>query len=119
MALEAPVRRAALCQQGRLILTLDGLQPDQGHEVLWVVREVLSGEILAARSLLVSGQEDLSSLLREALVGLEGVPVKGVISDGQQPALIGYDPVIERRRGSHEGIGRLKSHQRKIWTRWR
>ena len=83
VALEAPARRAALHQQGRLILALDGLQPDKGHEVLWVVREVLSGEILVARSLLASGQEDLSRLLREALVGLEGVPVKAVISDGQ------------------------------------
>ena len=66
-----------------MILALDGLQPDKGHEVLWVVREVLSGEILLARSLLVSGREELSGLLREALVGLEEIPIKGVISDGQ------------------------------------
>jgi len=83
VALEAPERRVALRQQGRLILALDGLQPDKGHEVLWVVREVLSGEILIARSLLVSGREELSGLLREALVGLEGIPIQGVISDGQ------------------------------------
>ncbi|HYQ91851.1 MAG TPA: ISNCY family transposase, partial [Candidatus Competibacteraceae bacterium] len=83
VAVEAPARRAALRQQGRLILALDGLQPDKGQEVLWVIREVLSGEILAARSLLVSSQAELSDLLREALVGLEGIPVKGVISDGQ------------------------------------
>jgi len=83
VALEAPAQRAALRQQGRLILALDGLQPDKGHDVLWVVREVLSGEILIACRLLVSGREELSGLLREALVGLEGVPVQGVISDGQ------------------------------------
>src|SRR5512135_1234000 len=83
VAVEVPAQRAALRQQGRLILALDGLQPDKGHEVLGVVREVLSGEILLARSLLVSGREELRGLLREALVGLEGVPVKGVISDGQ------------------------------------
>src|SRR5512143_2347482 len=83
VAVEAPARRAALRQQGRLILALDGLQPDKGQEVLWVIREVLSGEMLAARSLLVSSQAELSDLLREAWVGLEGIPVKGVISDGQ------------------------------------
>jgi hypothetical protein len=83
VAVEAPARRAVLRQQGRLILALDGLQPDKGHEVLWVVRDVWSGEILAARSLLVSSQAELSGLLREAVVGLEGIPVKGVISDGQ------------------------------------
>jgi hypothetical protein len=35
-----------------VILALDGLQPDVGHEVLWVIREYLSGEVLLARSLL-------------------------------------------------------------------
>jgi len=35
VALEDPARRAALRQQGYLILALDGLQPDKGHEVLW------------------------------------------------------------------------------------
>jgi hypothetical protein len=38
-------------EQGRVILALDGLQPDVGHEVLWVLRDCLSGEVLLARSL--------------------------------------------------------------------
>ena len=74
--------RAALVGQGRVILALDGLQPDVGHEVLWVVRECLSGEVLLARSLLSSTSEDLAALLRE-VVAKVGVPVTGVISDGQ------------------------------------
>jgi hypothetical protein len=37
--------------QGRGILALDGLQPDVGHEVLWVLRDCLSGEVLLARRL--------------------------------------------------------------------
>src|SRR5258708_148386 len=32
--------QAIFVMQGRVILALDGLQPDVGHEVLWVVREV-------------------------------------------------------------------------------
>src|ERR1700704_401351 len=32
--------------QGRVILAIDGLQPDAGHEVLWVIRDVLSQETL-------------------------------------------------------------------------
>ena len=83
VALGEPARRARLREQGRLILAMDGLQPDKGHEVLWVVREVLSGEILAARSLLSSCREELAALIRESLAGLEGVPVLGVVSDGQ------------------------------------
>src|SRR6478736_920459 len=49
--------RAVLAGQGRAILALDGLQPDVGHEVLWVVRECLSGGVLLARSLLSSTGE--------------------------------------------------------------
>jgi hypothetical protein len=45
-----------LAGQGRVILAIDGLQPDVGHEVLWVIRDCLSGEILLAKSLL-SGRE--------------------------------------------------------------
>jgi hypothetical protein len=68
--------------QGRVILAIDGLQPDVGHEVLWVIREVLSGEIVLARALLSSSQEDLAVLLREVKEIL-AVPISGVVSDGQ------------------------------------
>ena len=72
-------------KQGRVILAIDGLQPDVGHEVLWVIREVLSGEILVARALLSSSQEDLANLLREAKAMLpEKVALSGIVSDGQQ-----------------------------------
>jgi len=67
---------------GRVILAIDGLQPDVGHEVLWVLRDVLSGEVLLARSLLSSGQDDLAGLIGEIRDAL-GVPIAGVISDGQ------------------------------------
>ena len=30
--------RTVLAKQGRAVLALDGMQPDVGHEVLWVVR---------------------------------------------------------------------------------
>ncbi len=74
--------RARLVPQKRLILAVDGLQPDVGHEVLWVVREVLSGEVLLARSLLSSCSAELGPLLAEAVAGLD-LPVSGVVSDGQ------------------------------------
>ncbi len=67
---------------GRVILAIDGLQPDVGHEVLWVLRDVLSGEVLLARSLLSCGQDDLARLIAEIREAL-GVPIAGVISDGQ------------------------------------
>ena len=74
--------RRRLATQGRVILALDGLQPDVGHEVLWVIRDCLSGEVLLARSLLSGTAGDLVALLREVARAL-GVPVAGVVSDGQ------------------------------------
>jgi hypothetical protein len=71
-----------LASQGRAILALDGLQPEVGHEVLWVVRECLSGEVLLARSLLSGTANDLAPLLSEVADAV-GVPVIGVVSDGQ------------------------------------
>jgi hypothetical protein len=76
-------RLQALTQkQGRVILALDGLQPDVGHEVLWVLRDCLSGEVLLARSLLSSTEDDLAGLIREVKNSLL-VPIVGVVSDGQ------------------------------------
>jgi hypothetical protein len=71
-----------LSKQDQVILALDGLQPDVGHEVLWVLRDCLSGEVLLARSLLGSTEDDLVPLLREVQAALP-VPIRGVISDGQ------------------------------------
>jgi len=62
---------------------VDGLQPDVGHEVLWVVRDCLSGEVLLAKSLLSASQADLAALLRQVQQGLP-VPVTAVVSDGQE-----------------------------------
>ncbi len=74
--------RGVLARQGRVILALDGMQPDVGHEVLWVVRDCISGEVLLARSLLSGAADDLAPLLGEVAAAV-GVPVEGVISDGQ------------------------------------
>lgn len=76
--------RERLADQGQVILALDGLQPDVGHEVLWVVRDCLSGEVLLARSLLSGTEDDLAELLGEVTAALP-VPIAGVVSDGQHP----------------------------------
>jgi hypothetical protein len=71
-----------LRHQRRVILAIDGLQPDVGHEVLWVLRDCLSGEILLARSLLSSTAPDLAALITQVREALP-VPITGAISDGQ------------------------------------
>jgi hypothetical protein len=79
---EKPRLRERFKEQGQVILAIDGLQPDVGHEVLWVLRDCLSGEVLLARSLLSACEADLANLLREVQQALD-VPIRGVISDGQ------------------------------------
>jgi hypothetical protein len=74
--------RPVFAKQGRVLLALDGLQPDVGHEVLWVVRDVLSGQVVLAKTLLSACQADLAALLTRAAEAV-GVPVAGVVSDGQ------------------------------------
>lgn len=72
--------------QGRVILALDGLQPDVGHEVLWVLRDCLSGEVLLAKSLLSATSADLSALIGQVrdVLGEVGVRIDAVVSDGQR-----------------------------------
>jgi hypothetical protein len=72
-------------QSSGAVLALDGLQPDVGHEVLWVIRDVVTGTILLARSLLSAAEDDLVPLLtevRDRLTTWE-IPLLGAISDGQ------------------------------------
>lgn len=76
--------RTLLAGQGRVVLAIDGLQPDVGHEVLWVIRDCLSGEVLLAKSLLSARRADLAELLAKVRDALP-VPVAGVVSDGQHP----------------------------------
>src|SRR4029453_17252175 len=80
---DRPGLQERLKERGRAVLSIDGVQPDVGHEVLWVVRECLSGEVLLARSLLGGTEKDLVPLLREVADAV-GVPIEGVVSDGQR-----------------------------------
>jgi hypothetical protein len=83
LSLQDTARLRRLTQpQGRVILARDGLQPDVGQEVLWVLRDCLSGEVLLARSLLSATHTALAVLLREVKQALD-VPIVGMISDGQ------------------------------------
>lgn len=71
-----------LAGQGQVILAIDGLQPDVGHEVLWVIRDCISGEILLAKSLLSARQKELAALLSQVRDACP-VPIVGIVSDGQ------------------------------------
>ena len=53
-----------------------------GHEVLWVLRGCLLGEVLLARSLLSEAEEELVVLVQD-VQALVPEPITVVISDGQ------------------------------------
>jgi hypothetical protein len=82
-----------LTQQGHVILALDGLQPFKTHDVLWVLRDILSGEVLLARSLDSARNQDLAELVREVKDALP-VPIAGVISDAQRPIRLAVQKVL-------------------------
>ena len=71
-----------VAEHGGIVLALDGLQPEQGNEQLWVVREVLSGTVLAATNLQQATAPVLEGLLRP--IRALDLPLLGVISDAQE-----------------------------------
>lgn len=66
-------------EHGGIVLSLDGLQPEQGNEQLWVVREVIGGQVLGAANLQQASAPMLEGLLRP--IKESGLPILGVISD--------------------------------------
>lgn len=71
-----------VAQHGGVIVSLDGLQPEQGNEQLWVVREVLGGAVLGAANLQQATAAHLARLLRP--LQQAQIPVLGVVSDAQE-----------------------------------
>jgi hypothetical protein len=90
---EATRLKDCLKQQGHVILAIDGLQPVKTQDVLWVVRDTLSGEVLLARSLDSARQEDLADVLREVKDALP-VPIHAVVSDAQRPIRLAVQQVL-------------------------
>jgi hypothetical protein len=83
---------ATVDEHGGIILALDGLQPEQGNEQLWVVREVFRGAVLGAAHLLQASAPCLARLLRP--IRATGVPVLGVVSDAQQSIRLAVAAVL-------------------------
>ena len=82
-----------LTAQKQVILAIDGLQPYKNQDVLWVLRDCLSGEVLLARSLDSACEADLAALLREVKTALP-VPIQAVISDGQRTIRLAVQQVL-------------------------
>lgn len=81
---------------GGVILSLDGLEPEGASEQLWVVREVLSGGILAAGWLPRVTQETLTQFLAPVQTFLreQGLSVRATISDKQKPLVAALESLF-------------------------
>jgi hypothetical protein len=74
-----------------LILTIDGLQPEKGHETLYVVRELTQKRVWFAEALLSSSAAEVQRLLVQARQWAERLqlPVRLWLSDKQDAFVTG------------------------------
>jgi len=76
---------------GDLILTIDGLQPEKGHEALYVVRELTQKRVWFAEALISATAEEVQRLITKAKEWAEslGKPVVLWMSDKQDAFVTG------------------------------
>ena len=70
---------------GGVIISIDGIQPDKGSETIYLVRDVVTGRLLAAENIRVSDTPTMTALLRP--IRELDVPVVGAVSDAQASLL--------------------------------
>ena len=78
--------RERLKRQGGIVLCVDGVYFDESSPVLYVQREVISGEVLYTERRLARGKDDLVPMLcRTAdLAAAIGVKILGIVSDKER-----------------------------------
>src|SRR5437868_885106 len=72
-------------KNGGIIVSVDGIQPEKGNETVYVVRDALTGRVLAAEQVTSSETEVMKALLAPVMA-LE-VKVLGTITDAQESEL--------------------------------
>jgi len=79
-----------------LVLTIDGLQPEKGHETLYVVRELRLKRVWFATPLLSSSGPEVKTVLEQANAWAKqlGKPVRLWISDKQKAFVTGIAEVF-------------------------
>ena len=79
-----------------VILTIDGLQPEKGHETLYVVRELRLKRVWFAEPLLSSSKQEVGRLLERAAAIAKsiGKPIRGWMSDKQDAFVTGIAEIF-------------------------
>src|SRR5947209_10433405 len=76
---------AQVKKNGGIIVSVDGIQPEKGNETVYLVRDALTGRVLAAENVTSSETVVMKALL--APVVALGVQVLGTITDAQESEL--------------------------------
>jgi hypothetical protein len=88
---DAEVLRRLYQSQAEIILCIDGLQPEKGHETLYVVRELTQKRVWFAEPLLSATADEVRRLIAKAKEWAEslGTPVGLWVSDRQDAFVTG------------------------------
>jgi hypothetical protein len=76
-------------KNGGIIVSVDGIQPEKGNETVYLVRDALTGRVLAAENVISSETAVMKTLL--APVVALGVNVLGTITDAQESELLAVE----------------------------
>jgi len=79
-------------QNGGIILSMDGVQPEKGNETLYVLREVFSGTVLAAKNMKSGTAAELQTLILPVIEF--GFPIVGIVSDGQHSIRLAFEELL-------------------------
>src|SRR5713226_9088474 len=80
---------AQVKKNGGIIVSVDGIQPEKGNETVYLVRDALTGRVLAAENVTSSETAVMKALL--APVVALGVKVLGTITDAQESELLAVE----------------------------
>ncbi len=69
-------------KNGGILVSIDGIQPDQGNETIYLVRDALTGRLLTADNATESSTERIKQILAPILA--LAIPVLATISDAQK-----------------------------------
>jgi hypothetical protein len=84
-----------------LVLTIDGLQPEKGHETLYVVRELRLKRVWFATPLLSSSASEVKQVIEQAAAWAKRLnkPVRLWISEKQKAFVTGIAEVFRPEPG--------------------
>src|SRR5438034_7085877 len=76
-------------KNGGIIVSVDGIQPEKGNETVYLVRDALTGRVLAAENVTSSETAVMKALLTPGVA--VGVKVGGTITDAQASELLAVE----------------------------